>query len=195
MRNTDFYAPSTALLDDDSALLQEIGQIAALPGLAMCGELFNTLYCTFRYPACTADLQWLRPICESQCTVIFDQVQQCLNDLPNIGFQIVREMFLDGISCEESETYYRFPSQYASENPDECLIISKLSLSSVLCMYVYMYLHVCVHKRLCNCDWILISTPPCSREYCIAQNIRYVAALDHNNYNVLNWVKSRPRLD
>ena len=152
----NFYAPSSQLVDEDSALLQEIGRITELPGLAMCGELFNTLYCTLRYPACSTNLQKLRPICKSQCPMIVDQVEQCLDDLPDESSLIVSEMLPDDISCEDSETYYRFPSQYASDNPDECLIISKLSLSSVLrTSIVSTYLH---YKILCNCDWIFINS-------------------------------------
>lgn len=134
VRSTNLYAPSTHWLDDseDSMLLETISQITGLPGLAMCGELFNTLYCTIRYPACTANLQQLRPICESQCPMIEDQVQQCLSDIPHESSVTVTETLLDRVRCNEMETYYRFPSQYASDNPDECLNISELSLLSVL---------------------------------------------------------------
>ena len=136
------YAPSTPLIDEDpDQLFEEISEITELPGLAMCGELFNTLYCTFRYPACSANMQRLRPLCQSQCQMITDQVTQCLNDLPSENFPIVSKMLFNDIICEEPDNYYRFPIRYASDNPDNCLNISKLSLSSVL-----LYIHaVCIY--------------------------------------------------
>ena len=143
MTDNALYAPSTSLFSEDpDVFFEEISQITELPGLAMCGELFNTLYCTFRYPACTANMRWLRPICQSECSMITDQVMQCLNDLPSEDFPIVSEMLLSDVSCEEPESYYRFPSQYISNNPDHCLIISKLSLLLFYCTYVCMYMCV-----------------------------------------------------
>ena len=134
MRSNALYAPSTPLFTGDpDAFFEEISRITELPGLAMCGELFNTLYCTFRYPACTANMQRLRPTCQSECSMITDQVTQCLNDSPSENFPIVSEMLLSGLMCEEPESYYRFPSQYISNNSDDCLLISKLSLSLFYC--------------------------------------------------------------
>ena len=128
------YAPGTPLIDaDPDAIMSEIQRIYQIPGLAICGELINTLNCIISYPVCSVNMRRLRPICRSQCPMITDQLTQCLMELSSDDFPIVNEIFFTDLTCEDPESYYIFPLQYIS-NPNDCLIISKLLAHTFICI-------------------------------------------------------------
>ena len=117
LTSTTLFAPGTPVINEDpDEVLAEINRINESPGLAMCGELFNTLYCIIRYPPC-GDMELLRPICEPTCNMINEQIFQCLDSLSSAdSYPIVTELLSGGLNCEQPETYYGFPPQYISRN-------------------------------------------------------------------------------
>ena len=123
LSSTTLFAPGTPVITEGpDAVLAEIGRINESPGLAMCGELINTLYCIIRYPPC-GDTGLLRPICASSaastCNMINDQILQCWNSLSSVGsYPITTEFLSSGLMCEQSETFYGFPPRYISPNND-----------------------------------------------------------------------------
>ena len=123
------YAPGTSLINaEPEAIMSEIQGIHQIPELAMCEELINTLNCLISYPVCSVNMRRLRPICQSQCEMITNQVTPCLSELSNHNFPIVNEILHTGQACKYPENYYIFPLQYISNssNPSDCLTISKL---------------------------------------------------------------------
>ena len=142
MSNTH-YAPGTPLIDADSdAIMSEIQRIYQIPGLAICGELINTLNFIISYPVCNVNTRMLRPICRSQCQMITEQLTQCLMELSSDDFPIVNEILFTDLACEDPESYYIFPLQYISDlsNPSDCLTISKL-LHMIICIIICAILH------------------------------------------------------
>ena len=126
------YPPGASFIDDNPIeIINEITRISQIPGMAMCAELINMLDCILTYPVCDADMERLRPICESQCEMMTNQLTQCLMSLPEGEFPLVTDIFSE-VTCDDPESYYNFPSQYIldSTDNDECLRIGKcLTLS------------------------------------------------------------------
>ena len=123
------YAPSAPFIDNPDDLIDEIMRISQIPGLEMCAELINTLNCIITYPVCDANMTMLRPVCESQCELISEQLTQCLMGLPNEDFPLVTNNIFSNVTCDDPESYYNFPSQYILNSTDaaaECLMIGKL---------------------------------------------------------------------
>jgi len=126
------YAPGTydpkilgnnASLDD---LNNEIRRLNELPEFTMCGELTSVLNCVIKYPACSADMEKLIPICPSQCALIDFQKAKCLLVLSDLDFSLVKGV-LQSFKCVDPQTYYNFPQQYVDEaNMTDCLTLSKL---------------------------------------------------------------------
>ena len=123
------YAPGAPFIDDSDDLMDEILRINQIPGLEMCAELINKLNCIFTYPVYDTNVTYIRPVCESQCEVISDQLTQCLMGLPSEEFPLVTGSILSNVTCDDPESYYNFPSQYILNSTDdaaECLMIGKL---------------------------------------------------------------------
>ena len=121
------YAPGTQVSDDPDDIIDEIMRINQIPGLAMCAELINMLNCIITYPVCDATMTMLRPVCESQCETISEQLAQCLGRLPSEEFPLVTDNIFSEVACDDPKSYYNFPSQYIldSTNNAECLMIGK----------------------------------------------------------------------
>lgn len=121
------YAPGIGLIISNSLsdLNEEISMIKQMTEYAMCGELLILLSCIITFPACSASIERLIPICESQCLIIADQITQCRMNISKENFPTAFILF-DDFNCENPMTYYNFPEQYIETNPDNCLMISKL---------------------------------------------------------------------
>ena len=136
------YAPGAPFIDDNpNDAIDEIMRITQIPGMAMCAELINILNCIITYPVCEvaeANVARLRPICESQCEEITNQLTQCLMSLPEGEFPLVTDNIFSEVTCDDPESYYNFPGQYIldSTNNAECLRIGKFQI--FLAYKVYM---------------------------------------------------------
>ena len=127
MRSTH-YTPGAPFIDHNPIeVMNEIMRIRQMPGMAMCAELFNMLNCILTYPVCDATVSRLRPICESQCEEITNQLTQCLMSLPEGEFPLVTDNIFSEVTCDDPESYYNFPARYIldSTNNAECLRIGK----------------------------------------------------------------------
>ena len=124
-----YYAPGTLGINaDPDELKDEIRRIRNLPDFTACIELINALDCVIKYPSCSANMNKIVPICQSQCRSIDYQIIECLIHLENnmliSEFQLVHNL-LETVECEEPETYYNFPVEYIKINSTDCLMLSK----------------------------------------------------------------------
>ena len=122
------YTPGAPFIDDNPIeVMNEITRISQIPGMETCAELISMLNCIFTYPVCDADMARLRPICESQCEEITNQLTQCLMSLPEGEFPLVTDNIFSEVTCDDPESYYNFPARYIldSTNNAECLRIGK----------------------------------------------------------------------
>lgn len=122
------YAPGTLRINADAdELKDEIRRIRNLADFSTCIELINELNCVIRYPACSANMKKLIPLCKSQCLSIDYQIAQCLIYLEDnmliSDFPLVVNL-LTSVECDEPETYYNFPLDYIENNSTECLMLS-----------------------------------------------------------------------
>ena len=128
--NITHYAPGTLAIDANPDELQhEISRIGNLQDFTMCIELIDAINCIIRYPACSANMKKVTPVCQSQCLSIDYQTVQCLIYLEDnmlvSDFPLVVNL-LETVECDEPETYYNFPSDYIDSNSTDCLMLSKL---------------------------------------------------------------------
>ena len=126
--NITHYAPGKLAIDINPDELQdEIMRIGNLQDFTTCIELIDAINCVIRYPACSANLKKVSPVCQSQCLSIDYQIVQCLVHLEDnmliSDFPLVVGL-LRTVECDEPETYYNFPSDYIDNNSTGCLMLS-----------------------------------------------------------------------
>ena len=144
VRSTN-YTPGAPFIDDNPIeVMNEIMKISQIPGMAMCAELINMLNCILTYPVCDATVTRLRPICESQCEMITNQLTQCLMSLPEGEFPLVTDNIFSEVICDDPESYYNYPARYILDptNNAECLRIGKfLTFFLCICSYIHIIMH------------------------------------------------------
>ena len=126
------YAPAVALIADElyDRLVAEVDKILQTPGLAECGQFIRSLVCTILFPPCNGNMDKLIPICQSQCPLIADQLEQCRMRLSNGMFPILHDLVYNKFinECRDPLGYYIISQQYIESHvdPNRCRTISKL---------------------------------------------------------------------